>query len=299
MVVKLRRSLLAGSAAFQSVELRRRIWCYTSIRQRAAQGLRVSDYQPPPLNENITDLVDLRAKVRERVGVACKKGEPILLFSDPPFVTQPPIMWALRCSLAVYLLGFAAVITVLFSLDWGVVVAALAILAWGAKWFLHLVYIAPARRRLGECQVLPAVVVQAFLGGFRPPEGNSNARPFTGVVVFSFDESVTIPQLRSQADMCLAAKTGTDVGPMADIRSLLLTGDTNFVHETCRLPDAIAGNDCTYVTPILFDRENDLADGHLSTKAQLILAHPQRPDHVCAVPLAFWNSQRSRELLDG
>lgn len=259
----------------------------------------MSDYRPPPLGENISDVADLRAKVRQQIRVACKQGEPILLFSDPPFVTRPPIMFVLRSSIAVFLIGFSAMITMVFSLDAGFLVAAVAALVWGVRWLVFFWYVAPARRRLSECQVLPAVVVQAFLGGFRPPEGDTNTRPFTGIVVFSFDESMTISRLRNLADVCLEAKTGPDDGPMSDLKRLLIAGDTSFVHATFRLPDAIAGNDRTHATPIFFDRDNDLADGYLSTNAQLILAHPRRPDHVCPVPLAFWESQRSRELLNG
>jgi len=132
-----------------------------------------------------------------------------------------------------------------------------------------------------------------------PPDEDPGTPRFTGVVVFSFDESVTIARLRSLGKQCFAAKTGPDDGPLAALKRMLLVGDSAFVHGTFRLPLSLAGNDRTYATPIMFHRDNDLADGYLSTAAQLILAHPRAPEHVCPVPRSLWDSLRSRELLSG
>ncbi len=258
----------------------------------------MSDYRPAPLDENIADLDQLRKRVHERVRAACRQAGPFDLFTDPPFASLPAMMFVLRCDLAVMLLWAAALLALLFSPLIALVLAALGVVAFVLRWVVHFWRVAPVRRRLAECRVLPAVVVQAYDGGWLPPDEDPGKPLFTGVVVFSFDESTTIARLRSLGKQCFAAKTGPDDGPMAALKRLLLTGDHEFVHDTFRLPAAVAGNDVTYATPIMFHRDNDLAEGHLSTAAQLILAHPRVPQHVCPVPLAFWDSQRSRGLLN-
>ena len=115
--------------------------------------------------------------------------------------------------------------------------------------------------------------------------------------MFSFDETVTVSRLQELAWACFDKKRGSDEPPYGALKELLLTGDDEFVHRTFRLPRELAGNDVTYATPCLFVRERDLADGYLSTAAQLILAHPKHPEHICAVPLALWRGDNAVELL--
>ncbi len=48
-----------------------------------------------------------------------------------------------------------------------------------------------------ECVVRPAVVVQCYPGGFKPPAEDPDNKLFTGIVVFSFDLSIDgIPSLK-------------------------------------------------------------------------------------------------------
>lgn len=142
-----------------------------------------------------------------------------------------------------------------------------------------------------------AASVFVLIGGFVPPEDDPETPSFTGVVVFSFDEAVTGEQLHTLAQSCLTVKRGTDVGELADLKQMLLTGDNEFVRASFRWPVSIAGNEQTYAAPILFVREFDLVDGYLSTDIQLIFVHPERPDHPCPVPPKFWAAAQSLELL--
>lgn len=256
-------------------------------------------------HEQLHPVEDVHARceqIRRGLLEAYGREDPVLLLTDPPFVTKGSIAFVLRCELIGMLLPVLALIALFVWLPAALVLGALAALAWILRWTVHLAVVVSARRRLRECRVLPAVVVQAFDGGFLPPEGDANTRPFTGVVVFSFDEAVGIAALREVGPLCFAAKSGPDAGPMAAVKRLLLQGDVEFVHVSARLPAEIAGNERTFASPILFVRENDLPDGHLSTLAQPILAHPERPEHVCPVPLRFWAEHRDpfgeRAVLD-
>lgn len=259
----------------------------------------MSDYRPPPLGDDIDDLRDLCAKVQQRYDTAIRAEDPLILLTDPPFVTMAPAMFVLRCDLATMALGVAGVVALFFWTVPGFVLLALAALAWLVRWLVYFTVVAPARRRVAQCRVVPAAVVQAFLGGFEAPEDIEEARPFTGVVVFDLDQSKTVQELGALARTCLAAKSGPDDGPLVELKRLLIAGDTSFEHETFHLFEAVAGNDQTHATQIMFNRKNDLHGGYLSTKVQLILAHPKHPGHVCPVPLALFESDRSMELLRG
>lgn len=230
------------------------------------------------------DLNGLIQRVQERFNDACREEEPLLLLSDPPFVTHGALVFTLRSFLAGIVLAVVAVVMLFVWEPAGLALGAVALLAFLASLVVKLFVVAPARRRLRACRVRPAVVVQAFDGAFLPPTGDRNVRPFTGVWVFSFDPSVTVPQLQDLARQCFAHKRGPDDGAYGPLKRLLLTGDTDFVHQTFRLPRELAGNDQTFATPCLWVRDRDLVDGYLSTHVQLVLAHPDRPEHICAVP---------------
>lgn len=247
--------------------------------------------------EHYRDLDELIDRVQERFDAATRQVEPLLLLSDPPFVGRGPLVLTLRCFLAGVVLAVAAVVMLFVWEPAGLVLGAAAVLVFVAGLLVRWFVVAPARRRLRGCRVRPAVVVQAFDGGFEPPDGERNVRPFTGIWVFSFDPKVTVSQLRTLAGQCYSHKSGPDGGRFGELKRLLLTGDTEFVHETFRLPREMAGNDQTFATPCLWIRERDLADGYLSTYVQLILAHPDRPQHICAVPHALWKGGNAMALL--
>lgn len=257
----------------------------------------MSGYQVSPLGDDIVDLADLCRQVQARVHTALETEEPVLLLSDPPFVSQESSAFALRCQLWGIASAVLAGIAVFVYWPAGLVIGGICILLWVAFWFTQLTKVGPARRKLRACRVLPAVVVQAFDGGYRPPDGDANSRPFTGVVVFRFEEPDGAPSLGELAGAVFDAKTGPTGGPLGDLKRLLVTGDTAFEHETVRLPRGLAGSEQTYATPCLWVRDNDLRNGYLSTKLVLILAHPDHPEHVTAVPLVFWQGRRSFELL--
>lgn len=248
--------------------------------------------------EHYRGLDELIDRVQERFDAAVRTVEPLLLLSDPPFVTRGPLMFTLRCFLAGVVLAVAAVVMLFVWEPAGLVLGAAALLAFVARLIVKWFVVAPARRRLRACRVRPAVVVQAFNGGFEPPDGERNVRPFTGIWVFSFDPAVAAAQLQELAQQCFAHKRDPDGGPFDELKRLLLTGDTEFVHRTYRLPREMAGNDRTFATPCLWVRERDLADGYLSTHVQLILAHPEHPQHICAVPHSLWKGGNAREVLD-
>ena len=241
---------------------------------------------------------ELCESTRQDLVAALKDDTPFELFTDPPFASHRAMLFVLYCELAYLGLGVVAVITSFFSWVAALVIAAVVVLAWVLKFVVNLVKILPSRRGLRECVVRPAVVVQAYPGGFVPPDEDPDTPRFTGIVVFSYDESVTGEQLLGLAGVCFEAKNGPDDGPLAELKQLLLFGDTEWDHRTFRMPKEALGNDRTYATTILFDRDNDLLEGYLSNTVQLIFAHPDHPEHVAAVPKRFQDEARVNALLN-
>lgn len=256
----------------------------------------MNDDTPRPPGTTLS-LRELCERVRLRLVEEYEKDQLFNPFPDPPVDCYAASVFVLISEFVVYLGGVVALIALAFSTTTAIIAAVFAGVVLAARIYARRRIIGPRQRFMQACHVRPAVVAQAYGGGFVPPEDDPDTPSFTGVVVFSFDPAVTGEQLQTMAQSCMNVKRGDDVGELADLKQMLLTGDDEFVRSSFRWPESIAGNQQTFAAPILFVREFDLVDGYLSTDIQLIFVHPERPDHPCPVPPEFWAAAQSLALL--
>ena len=105
----------------------------------------------------------------------------------------------MKCNLAIVVLAAAAISTLLFSWKAATLIATMCLLVVAWRFAVNNCYYLLDCRRLKECVVRPAVVVQCYPGGFKPPAEDPENQLFTGIVVFSFDPSLDATRLVKSA----------------------------------------------------------------------------------------------------